>query len=71
MKVFVTGGAGFIGSHLCDKLLHMGNEVTVLDNLSTGRHENIAHLTENKKFNLVTGSILDEKLVDKLCEGQI
>ncbi|NQS99611.1 MAG: GDP-mannose 4,6-dehydratase [Candidatus Omnitrophica bacterium] len=68
MKVLITGGAGFIGSHLCDKLLTSGDEVTVLDNLSTGKYENVAHLKENKKFNLVVGSVLDEELVDKLCE---
>jgi len=68
MKVLITGGAGFIGSHLCDKLIKLRGEVTVLDNLSTGRYENVAHFKENPKFNLVVGSILDEKLVDKLCE---
>ena len=68
MKVLVTGGAGFIGSHLCEKLVVGGEQVTVLDNLSTGRYENVAHLKENPNFNLVVGSILDEKLVDKLCE---
>jgi len=68
VKVLITGGAGFIGSHLCDKLLNLRDEVTVLDNLSTGRYENVAYFKENPKFNLVVGSILDEKLVDKLCE---
>ena len=68
MKVLITGGAGFIGSHLCEKLLALGDEVTVLDNLSTGRYENVAHLKENPKFNLVVGDILDEALADKLCE---
>ena len=68
MKVLITGGAGFIGSHLCEKLLKLGDEVTVLDNLSTGRYENVAHLKANLKFNLVVGSILDEELVSKLCE---
>lgn len=68
MKVLITGGAGFIGSHLCDKLLDEGEQVTVLDNLSTGKYENVAHLKENPNFNLVVGSILDEELVDKLCE---
>ena len=69
MKVLITGGAGFIGSHLCEKLLNMGDEVTALDNLSTGRYENVAHLKENEKFNLVVGSILDKELVDKLCQN--
>ena len=68
MKVLITGGAGFIGSHLCEKLLEQEHRVTALDNLSTGKYENVAHLKENPNFNLVVGSILDEKLVDKLCE---
>jgi UDP-glucose 4-epimerase len=68
MKTLITGGAGFIGSHLCEKLLKLGDEVTVLDNLSTGKYENIAYLKENPNFKLVVGSILDEGLVDKLCE---
>lgn len=68
MNVLITGGAGFIGSHLCETMLKMGNEVTALDNLSTGKYENVGHLKENPKFNLVVGNILDEGLVDKLCE---
>jgi len=68
MKVFITGGAGFIGSHLCEKLLAMGDQVAVLDNLSTGKYENVSHLKENRNFKLVVGSVLDEELVDKLCE---
>ncbi len=68
MKVLITGGAGFIGSHLCDELLAGGNEVVVLDNLSTGRFENIAHLEGNKSFQFVEGTILNEMLVDKLVE---
>ncbi|MDI6740044.1 MAG: SDR family oxidoreductase [Candidatus Edwardsbacteria bacterium] len=50
MRVVVTGGAGFLGSHLCDKLLACGHEVVALDNLITGRAENIAHLAGNRKF---------------------
>jgi len=68
MKVLITGGAGFIGSHLSDELLALGNEVVVLDNLSTGRFENIAHLEGNKSFQFVEGTILNEILVDKLVE---
>jgi len=68
MKVLITGGAGFIGSHLSDELLALGNEVVVLDNLSTGRFENIAHLEDNKSFQFVEGTILNEILVDKLVE---
>jgi UDP-glucose 4-epimerase len=68
MKVLITGGAGFIGSHLCEKLLNAGNQVTALDNLSTGKYDNVVHLKENPNFNLVVGNILNEELVDKLCE---
>ena len=68
MRVLITGGAGFIGSHLADSLIESGNEVTVLDDLSTGRFENIAHLEGNKKFRFVEGTILNETLVDKLVE---
>ena len=68
MKVLVTGGAGFIGSHLSEELIRQGHEVVALDNLSTGRMENIQHLKGNPKFELVIGSILDERLVDKFVE---
>lgn len=68
MKVLITGGAGFIGSHLSDELIAAGNEVASLDNLSTGRFENIAHLDGNKSFQFIEGDILNEALVDKLVE---
>ena len=68
MTYLITGGAGFIGSHLAEELLTLGQGVTILDNLSTGRLENIAHLKTNPNFKLVIGSILDEKLLDKLVE---
>lgn len=68
MRVLVTGGAGFIGSHLCEALLARGDNVTALDNISTGRFENVAHLSENPNFELVVGSILQYSLVDKLVE---
>jgi len=64
----ITGGAGFIGSHLSDKLIGEGHKVTVLDNLSTGKYENVKHLEGNPDFRLVVGTILDEFLVDKLVE---
>jgi dTDP-glucose 4,6-dehydratase len=50
MRIVITGGAGFLGSHLCDSLLKMGHEVICLDNLSTGSKENIAHLLGNERF---------------------
>ena len=68
MRALITGGAGFIGSHLADELIKKGHRVIVLDNLSTGRMENIAHLGKNENFELVAGTILDETLVDKLAE---
>ncbi|MFH0821030.1 MAG: SDR family NAD(P)-dependent oxidoreductase [Candidatus Peregrinibacteria bacterium] len=67
-KVLITGGAGFIGSHLAEELLQKGHEVAILDNLSTGRMENIAHLEKNEKFHVVIGDILNASLVDKLIE---
>ena len=68
MKVLITGGAGFIGSHLAEALLAQGHGVTVLDDLSTGRLENLAHLDGNPGLRVVVGTILDERLVDKLAE---
>ena len=50
MRILITGGAGFIGSHLCERLLNEGNEVIALDNFFTGRRENIAHLLDNHQF---------------------
>ena len=68
MKFLLTGGAGFIGSHLTDRLISDGHEVTVLDTFSTGRAENLAHLATNKSLTLVEGSILDKPLLEKLTE---
>lgn len=68
MKVLITGGAGFIGSYLSEELLAQGHDVTILDNLATGRLENIAHLESDPNFHIVIGDILNEMLVDKLVE---
>ena len=64
MRVFITGGAGFIGSHLCDALVAEGKEVAILDNLSTGSKKNIAHL--EGKIKVFQGDIRDQKLVESL-----
>jgi len=64
MRVFITGGAGFIGSHLCDALISRGDEVTILDNLSTGSHDNIDHL--KGKIEVTQGDIRDKALVESL-----
>ena len=62
MKVLITGGAGFIGSHLADRLLARGDEVLVIDNYATARRDN---LSEHQKLTLVEGTIVDSALVDK------
>jgi UDP-glucose 4-epimerase len=66
MNILVTGGAGFIGSHLCDVLLSSNHKVTVLDNLSLGREGNVAHLKGNPDFRLVVGDILDDEKLSVL-----
>jgi UDP-glucose 4-epimerase len=64
VRVFITGGAGFIGSHLCDVLVARGDEVSILDNLSTGSRGNIAHL--DGKIKISQGDIRDQALVETL-----
>ena len=64
MRVFITGGAGFIGSHLCDALVDRGDDVSILDNLSTGSKVNIAHLAG--KIKVSQGDIRDQSLVESL-----
>jgi UDP-glucose 4-epimerase len=64
MRILVTGGAGFIGSHLCEHLIDNGHTVTAIDNLSTGRVANLANLVSSNKFNLIEGSILDTKVLN-------
>ena len=64
MRVLITGGAGFVGSHLTDLLLARGDQVLVLDDLSTGRHDNIRSHIGDPNFEFMLGSILNEALVD-------
>jgi nucleoside-diphosphate-sugar epimerase len=66
LKYLLTGGAGFIGSHLGEALTAEGHEVVVLDDLSTGRVENVAHLLAGGRAELVEGSVLDEEVVLEL-----
>lgn len=69
MKAFVTGGAGFIGSHLVDRLMEAGDYVTVFDNLASGREEFINHHFGDKKFTFIKGDLLDLNLLKKSLEG--
>jgi len=66
MRYLITGGAGFIGSHLADRLLARGDEIVALDDLSTGRARNVEHLAGDPRFLLVRGSILDAEAVGSL-----
>jgi len=70
MNILVTGGAGFIGSNLTDALLADGHNVTVLDNFSTGKRENLAHLDGNSAFTLIEGDIRDRETCAKAVEGK-
>ncbi|HEX6547447.1 MAG TPA: GDP-mannose 4,6-dehydratase [Candidatus Dormibacteraeota bacterium] len=65
----VTGGAGFIGSHLVDALIARDWDVIAIDDLSTGNVRNIRHLLDNRRFRFVEGSVLDAELVDRLSAG--
>jgi len=69
MRALLTGGAGFVGSHLADALLHAGHEVTVVDDLSTGAMVNIAHLKDHPGFTYVIDTIMKEPLTAELVDG--
>lgn len=64
MRILVTGGAGFLGSHLCERLLAEGNEVIALDNFFTGRRENIQHLLDDKNFELIRHDVTEPILLE-------
>ena len=64
MRILVTGGAGFIGSHLCERLIGEGNEVLCLDNFFTGRRENIFHLLDNLRFELIRHDVTEPILLE-------
>ncbi len=66
MKILITGGSGFVGSHLADKLHGEGNEITVIDDLSTGRYQNVAHLEGKERFRLIIDTVLNAKLMEEL-----
>jgi UDP-glucose 4-epimerase len=69
MRILVTGGAGFIGSHLCERLIKDGHMVTAIDNFSTGRASNLANLKNATNFTLVEGSILDTEILKPLIDA--
>src|SRR5450432_3270415 len=68
MRYLITGGAGFIGSHLSEALIARGEEVFVLDDLSTGSAENIRHLKQNKWFHYIFDSIMNKHLLAELVD---
>jgi UDP-glucuronate decarboxylase len=64
MRILITGGAGFIGSHLCDRLIADGQEVICLDNFFTGRRENVLHLLDNHNFELLRHDVIEPILLE-------
>ena len=69
MRVLITGGAGFIGSHLSERLISEGHSVTVVDDFSTGSRSNLDSVSGNNKFTLIEGSVLDSDLVQTLVDA--
>jgi UDP-glucose 4-epimerase len=68
-RALITGGAGFIGSHLADRLLSQGAQIVILDDLSTGRYANIAHLEGKPGVSLIVDSVLNERLIEDLIRS--
>jgi len=68
VRALITGGAGFIGSHLAESLIGQGHSVSVLDNLSTGRLENLDHLQRHPRFTCTIGSVMDETVLGRMIE---
>jgi UDP-glucose 4-epimerase len=68
VRALITGGAGFIGSHLAESLIAGGHTVSVLDNLSTGCLENVQHLQDHPRFSCTIGSVMDEAVLDRMIE---
>jgi UDP-glucose 4-epimerase len=66
MKYLITGGAGFVGSHLADKLHKEGHDIVVIDDLSTGRYSNVEHLEGQERFQLIIDTVLNDKLMERL-----
>ena len=66
MKVLITGGAGFIGSHLAERLLELNHEVFIIDNLWTGRLANIESIQDDDRLHLVVDTILNESVMNEL-----
>jgi UDP-glucose 4-epimerase len=69
MRALITGGAGFIGSHLAERLLEQGHHVAILDDLSTGRLENIEHLVGHARFAVTIGSVMDEAVLGPMVDA--
>lgn len=69
MKFLVTGGAGFIGSHLCEALLEKNHKVLVIDDLSTGRYENVSHMEGLSGFELVIDTVLNKALIETIVKS--
>src|SRR5918993_2849405 len=69
LRVLITGGAGFIGSHLSDAYLERGDEVSVIDDLSTGSIENIAHLKKHPRFSYTIDTVHNQPVLAELIDG--